>query len=72
MRTYEISKQVKKGTFDSDVIDSVMSNKTTAGVLSFINEAEKTRVRELYSRVILKDGDIRFDAFWHQLRDCFD
>ena len=49
-----------------------MSNKTTAGVLSFINEAEKTRVRELYSRVILKDGDIRFDAFWHQLRDCFD
>ena len=72
LRTYEISKRVKKGTKDSDVINSIMANQTTSSTLAFLNKAQTIRVQEMYQMVNRKQGNIKFDAFWRQLRDCFD
>ena len=70
-RTYEISRLDKNGTYDSDVFNSIMTNQTTSSTLAFLNEAEKTQVQEMYQRVNVKQGNIKFKTFWRQLRDCF-
>ena len=49
----------------------MMANQTTASILlAFLNEAEKTRLQELFQRMNTNQGHITFDAFWRQLRDC--
>ena len=48
-----------------------MANQTTSSTLAFLNEAEKTRVQEMYQMVKRKQGNIKFDDFWRQLHDCF-
>ena len=63
-RTYDqISKRAKKGTYNSDVINSIMANQTASST-AFLNEAEKTRVQEMYQMVNSKQGNIKFNAFW--------
>ena len=51
LRTYEILKRVKKGSFDNEVITSIMENQTTTHTLSVVSEGEKFRTQELYTRV---------------------
>ena len=51
LRIYEISKRVKKGTHDSDVINSILANQTMLSTLAFPNQAEKNRVQEIYQMV---------------------
>ena len=56
VRTYKISKRVKKRTYDSDVINSIMANQTTSITLAFLNVAEKILVQELYHMVDRKQA----------------
>ena len=53
-----------------------MANKTNSSTHAFLDEAEKIRIQEMYQMVICKQGIIKFDAFWRQVRrqllDCFD
>ena len=71
---YEILKRVKKGSFDSEVITSIMENQTDTATLSVVSEGEKFRIQDLYPRVSLStgQGSMRFDIFRRLLRDCFD
>ena len=72
MQLYEISKRVKKGTHDADVISFIMDNQTTSTALAPLSEGEKNRIQELYRMIENKPGNIKFDLFWRRLRNCFD
>ena len=72
MQLYEISKRVKKGTHDADVINFIMDNQTTSTALAPLSEGEKNRIQELYRMIENKPGNIKFDLFWRRLRNCFD
>ena len=72
VRLYEISKRVKKGTHDADIINFIMNNQQTSPALSSLSEGEKSRIQELYRMIDTKGGNIKFDLFWRRLRNCFD
>ena len=45
VRLYEISKRIKKGTHDPDVINFIMDNQTTSTALAPLSEGEKNRIQ---------------------------
>ena len=51
VRLCEISKQVKKGTHDADVINFIMDNQQTSIALAPLTEGEKNRIQELYHMI---------------------
>ena len=71
-RLYELSKRVKKGTHDADVINFIKSNQQTSIALAPLSEGEKNSIQELYRMIDGKSGNIKFDLFWRRLRNCFD
>ena len=44
LRTYKILKRVKKGSFNNEVITSIMENQTTTPTLSVVSEALKDKI----------------------------
>ena len=63
VRLYEISKRVKKGTHDADVINFIMDNQQTSIALASLSEREKIRIQELYRMIDGKSGNIKFGLF---------
>ena len=49
VQLYEMSKRVKKGTHDTDIINFIMNNQQTSTALAPLSEGEKPRIQELYS-----------------------
>ena len=67
-----MSKRVKKGTRDSDIINFIMNNQQTSTALAPLSEGEKNCIQELYRMIDGKSGDIKFELFWRRLWNCFD
>ena len=72
LKLQEISKRVKAGTYDSEVINTIIDNQISTEGMDLLSESEKSRIRGLYNRVQARRGDIPIASFWVQLRDCFD
>jgi hypothetical protein len=72
LKLQEISKRVKAGSFDSEVINTIIDNQISTEGMEPLSESEKSRMRSLYNRVQARRGDIPIASFWVQLRDCFD
>ena len=57
VRLYEISKRVKKGTHDADVINFIMDNQQTSITLVSLREGEKNHIQEIYCMIDWKSGN---------------
>ena len=67
--TYEISRRVKIGSCDAEVINKIMVLQIRA--LSSLNKREKIHIQAFYRKVEKKHGKYPFKTFWMRLRDCF-
>ena len=51
VRLYKMSKRVKKGTHDSDLINFIMNNQQTSAALAPLSEGERNCIQELYRMI---------------------
>ena len=63
VRLYEMSKRVKNGTHDADIIDFIMYNQQTSTSLAPLSKGEKNSIQEIYHMIDGKSGNIKFDLF---------